>query len=420
MEKLVVSFMHSNYLIRPYGTEKFVRELSSSMKKNKINHLCFFSMYHDYGSKSVGVIFNDKFVGIYKYFNIKELLIKYVVNYDLSLSSIHIHNFLNHDLEYIKELIKFLNVNVYVFAHDFYLICNEYKLIDSNFKFCGFQVPSCDKCINCKNNKNGIKHFKIMNEFMFSIDRQLKFIVCPSDFVKEKLSISYPSLKNKMLVRPHLNLEGNLFCKPLKGPIRVAFAGLQVDDKGYGFWKKIIHELAVSSKNDYQFYYLGTGQERNDSVKNVYVSTVEQGEDAMSKAIKDNQIDIVFMWTQCPETYSYVYYETLINGVFIITNINSGNVKDEVNNRKNGKVFADFDSCIDYFKNSKMIVTDINNYRCNNSRIPNLMMINSSLDNLIGDNCYCENSKKNIVNVKTQFLKTILYKVKHFKMAEVM
>ena len=40
--ELVISFMHANYLVNSYGTEKFVRELSGEMKKHNIHHLSFF------------------------------------------------------------------------------------------------------------------------------------------------------------------------------------------------------------------------------------------------------------------------------------------------------------------------------------------------------------------------------------------
>ena len=55
---------------------------------------------------------------------------------------------------------------------------------------------------------------------------------------------------------------------------------------------------------------------------------------AMVEAIRKEALDIVFMWTQCPETYSYVYYEMSINGVYVLTNTNSGNIRQRDQKKK--------------------------------------------------------------------------------------
>ncbi|MFR2988444.1 MAG: hypothetical protein ACLTMR_06340 [Faecalibacillus sp.] len=45
--------------------------------------------------------------------------------------------------------------------------------------------------------------------------------------------------------------------------------------------------------SEYSFYYFGTGKEKIDNVTNVYVSSAEQGENAMVEAIRKEALDIV-------------------------------------------------------------------------------------------------------------------------------
>ena len=100
-------------------------------------------------------------------------------------------------------------------------------------------------------------------------------------------------------------------------------------------------------KDKYEFYCLGENDEIIPGIEYRDVSFIEDGEMAMENALVSNSIDISFLWSIWPETYSYTYYESFPAGTFVITNKMSGNMADLVKRNQNGIVLEDFDALVD-------------------------------------------------------------------------
>jgi len=47
----------------------------------------------------------------------------------------------------------------------------------------------------------------------------------------------------------------------------------------------------------------------------------------MAETLRDHNIDVAFLWSICPETFSFTLYESLSAGCTILTNQNSGNIQ---------------------------------------------------------------------------------------------
>lgn len=416
-EQLVVSFLHSNYLITSSGTEKFVRELSNLLRKHGVHHLCCFSFYHDYGGKSIGVIYDDCFCGVFRYEEIKKIILGYINEKNLYLKAIHIHNFLNHDLSILADVAQTFSRNTVVFVHDFYIICNRYKLINSANHFCGLAAPCHMKCKDCDYEIMGEQHFERMKAFLSSISENLFKIVCPSQYVQRAVAEVYPEFAPLTVVRQHLAFEGTYPARKMEGRIKLAYCGLQVEDKGYDAWCELVHALNEKSLSIYEFFYFGTGDRAADNVTNVYVSAAEQGENAMTNALREHEIDLVFMWTKCPETYSYVYYEAASSGAFVVTNGLSGNVCDEVRRRENGVVFQNFTECTRAFQDSEWIRDRIQKYRNNNEAFaPNRVTRNENLSQVLPETAEVDTLQREAdLKCRKLKVKTAFYWLKHSK-----
>ena len=76
----------------------------------------------------------------------------------------------------------------------------------------------------------------------------------------------------------------------------------------------------------------------------------------MVNAIKKNDIDIVFLWSPWPETYSYTFFESYISGANVITCKDSGNIAYQVQKLKCGKVFNNEKDLFDNMNNIGEIV----------------------------------------------------------------
>lgn len=364
--KLVISFMHSNYLIRSAGTEKFISTYSKIIQKNGCNHLNFFSFYSHkslLGIQIAGVNYNDEFIGIIKYCDIEKFIEKIVYEKNMSIEAIHLQHMQSHSLTELSKIINRWNAPTYVFVHDFFVLCDSPHLVDSQGKYCGATIPNENKCKKCS--YKGIIHFSKMKAFFSEIEKKLVSVIVPSDFVKNAITECFPEFSKKVFVRPHLIITGKKNYSEISGKIRIAFAGRQSEEKGFKEWCNLVTSTYPKLKEKYEFYYLGIDSQKIQGVSNIYVSIAQQGKNAMIDAIKKNDIACAFVWPLCAETYSYVYYELSLAGVFMLSNSISGNIAVEIENNENGKVFETLEECKEWLKDYELVVKTINEYRIN-------------------------------------------------------
>ena len=68
----------------------------------------------------------------------------------------------------------------------------------------------------------------------------------------------------------------------------------------------------------------------------------------MIDSLKEYGIDIVYLSSVCPETFSYTYYEAYEAGCFVLTREGSGNICDQVKKQGNGLVFESVDDMVNW------------------------------------------------------------------------
>lgn len=411
--KVAISFSHTNYCLRSAGTEKFIRGFSDIIQREGYSHLNLFSFYDDRGrmrTRLFGVNYNDRFIGIYKYDVMIQVLDSLLVQYNLQVSCIHLQHLLHHDLQVISNVIARMKVPVYVMVHDYYLVCPELKLVSSNHGFCGLSSPSEEKCRGCEYDVEARRHFDNVTQFLQQISPWIKTIIAPSAYVAKGMRRILPEYKDRIVVRQHLQYDYSSMDSEINGRIRIAFAGGQMAAKGYDRWKELV---ANTTNREYEFYYLGTGHDEIPGVRNVYVSSAEQGDDAMSRALKDNDIHIAFLWPIWAETYSYVLYELAENGVYILTNDISGNICDVVADHGNGQIFNRMEDCIHYLKDPQTVRDQVNWYRSNGEFHIQNVKSNMTCEDLISDAevMYRASSCKRGVGIRP--LETLLYRMKY-------
>lgn len=371
-KQLVITFTHTNYCLTSYGTEKFVREYSTLLQNNGYSHLVFFPLAQRGRSRYVGTIFQDKLIGIYPYYQMEDIILSFAWEHHTLPFSINIQHLKGHDIEYIGKLIAKFKLQVEVFIHDYYFICCNSRLIDSSGEHCGYNTPSAIKCKRCQLIKKAISHSTQMDTFYSSIDAFIERVIVPSEYVKNVFIKKYEYLANKLYVRPHLILSGVRNRTSLHDRVKIAFVGAQIPDKGYDEWKQLVSALP---NERFEFYYFGFGEEVINNVTNIKVVDANNNK-KMQEWLIEQEIDCALFWSHCAETYSYVYYELSVSGIYILTNECSGNVTDEVFKNQNGVIFTSFDECLEYLETNGSIENDINNYRNNgmfrpDSAVPN-------------------------------------------------
>ena len=274
---------------------------------------------------------------------------------------------MNHNLDSLKEVLAEIPAKIVYFVHDFYSCCCSEHLIDSKGVFCGEERPSEKKCRQCRFWEREKGHLEKFNGFFEAIRDQLHSVIVPSNYVKRVFANCYPTIAEKIIVRPHLVPTRKETLQPIDGHVKLAYIGRQRKQKGYEQWKEIISTPGIISNPAYKLFYLGMDEETHEGVKNIRVLATVSNPTAMKDAIKANGIVCAFLWPQCAETYSYVYYELIESGVYILTNNYSGNIADEVLIRKNGRIFKTIEACIGWMENASEAIKEINGYRKSSS-----------------------------------------------------
>lgn len=105
-------------------------------------------------------------------------------------------------------------------------------------------------------------------------------------------------------------------------------------------------------KSRFEFFYFGSAIEEaeSDGAKGVVVDFNRPDSLGMVEQLKNNKIDIAFLWSNCQETYSYTYYEAFEAGCMIVTSDHSGNITDQVLKNKNGFCFDKVEECVAFLK----------------------------------------------------------------------
>jgi len=179
-----------------------------------------------------------------------------------------------------------------------------------------------------------------MLDFLKRYEDKLSILV-PSKSAKKIWTHNYPKWKEKVEIMPHVLTKGTYLenRKPIEGKIRIAFVGQQIYLKGWDVWKRV--QKQYKEEKGFDYYYFGHIKEKLPNTNSIEVNFQREGQNAMLKALRKNKIQAAILWSICPETFSFTYYECFAAGVFVITNQNSGNIEAMVKKNKNGIVLRD-------------------------------------------------------------------------------
>jgi hypothetical protein len=90
---------------------------------------------------------------------------------------------------------------------------------------------------------------------------------------------------------------------------------------------------------------------------------------SMVEALVHNKIDVAFLWSLCPETFSFTLYESIAAGCFVLTNRDSGNIGAYVKeNPDQGFVLRDEGGLFSLFSGDSLEVAVTNYQRSGKAR----------------------------------------------------
>lgn len=364
----ILSIAYNNYQTGIGGVDKAVLAQKEKLKCNKISYIFLFPQLARVKKRYIlahvwEVIADDRNCGLYTTEELWKALLKLQKD-NYQLQSITIHHLLN---IYFPDLYYVLNGTkgtIQVIIHDYYTICPQCFLLKNYEKFCGEEGYQEEKCKSCKSYPDVKLHVIKMMQFFQDYQRRIQLIF-PSEHAEQLWSKAYPNLKLEKKIIPHLILRGeyqeNLEYIQATQPIKIAYIGQQLYLKGWNIWKKLY--LDKKLENGYQTYYIGMGKDIKYAEKNIKISFQKDGKDAMLNTLRKLKITCAILWSICPETYSYVYYECLAANLFIITNADSGNIAAMVRKNGNGIVLNRKEELEELMENPIRLKHRINDWR---------------------------------------------------------
>ncbi|MGO4388619.1 hypothetical protein AB4Y85_13880 [Microvirga sp. 2YAF29] len=270
------------------------------------------------------------------------------------LIDVTIHQLLGHRIESVAELISASGLDsCWFWVHDFFSICPNYILRRNNREFCGAPDISSDSCLICVYGKDRADHMRRMKAFF---DQFEIHVIAPSQSALTFWLARSGLRSSRMHVNPHIELAWRLRPVPRAvdddAPIRVAFVGLPVEQKGWLAFER----LATSSDSEigrYEFLVLGErGNYRApelQKIRHVEVRVTPEHPLAMSQALEAHGIDLIVQWPTTQETFSLATYEGLESGAYVVTHRSSGNVAAAIGECGRGVILSDEAELLTFF-----------------------------------------------------------------------
>ena len=213
----------------------------------------------------------------------------------------------------------------YFWVHDRISSCISYNLLFNDLFYCGSPKTGSPQCNMCKYGENRTLYLHNIGKIM-SIN-SLQFVF-PSIYARDQQSREYGVIPSGSLkiVRPLMQMS-NLTIKSRlvnlkERKCRIAFVGAAVTHKGWDEFS-ILSSDAVLSKN-YEWHYIGAS-----SIPQPLKSHFADGsspDQSIKYALSALEIDMVMIWTLCPETFCFTAHEALEAGCHILTSDCTGNV----------------------------------------------------------------------------------------------
>ncbi len=226
--------------------------------------------------------------------------------YEIDL--VHIHHLMNHTTAIITEA-RQLNIPIVFTLHDFHTLCPAINLVDLDNRYCAGNINE-KVCSECLMSRVSLE-LSFLTRWREEFNNYLKMVDCfvaPSAFVIEIFKQFYEISEARVI--PH-GTKLDLQPPPETGGphFNVAFVGNLTEHKGSASVKEI---LIKSQDPAIVFHSFGkiVDQELLDLPLPNFIRHGEYGHGELQGLIKKNNIHLVALLSNCPESFSLTLSES--------------------------------------------------------------------------------------------------------------
>lgn len=408
MGKYILSLSFGNYLKADGGVDKAITEYQNIFNKNGINYIHISPIVPNGKLKKLfkkievyTLLVNGDYKG---FFDTNDLYgyINGLNREDNRCVGIHIHHTKKFSVSFLKTIIESLRVPVYFFIHDYFSICDHPNLLQNNLRFCGNTKKIDSNCDNCIYGESVTKH--IHDTVSILQNSKELYIISPSEIaidIWKKTYFEYFENAIYLVVRHQKLIGQNEVYPVVEDRLKIGFIGRYSDNKGKKQWEEVVR-VVENKKLPYELFYLGFSDIPKNNVKKIDVRVDAKNPNKMLEKMKESGINCAFMWSICPETYSYAYFEAFAANLYIITNQDSGNIAYLVQSNGNGCVYKSIEEFISDLQYGDKLLKQVKNYIATREPGPKEFGENNEIADLYGKNTY--SCKKFVKGKKTNFL----------------
>lgn len=282
---------------------------------------------------------------MYYFVNI-ELLFKFLNT--IKLTRIYINELVTYPqldfvLQKILELKDGEDIELVMLMHDLYCICPTVNLLNNEGKYCN--IPTVDKCRECLSNCKfslypnccDIEEWrKMWNNFLIKCNN----VICFSENTRLLLEKAY-SLQNNIVVKPHEMAPIPPLNKKYKHTeaLNIGLLGILSYHKGIEVIKSLIKVIEEKNIN-INIILIGKSEEKIDSTH--FKETGEYDVYMIPKLILEYDIDVFFIASICPETFSYTTQEIIELNMPVVS-FNIGAQGEKVKKFEKGAVLDNYE-----------------------------------------------------------------------------
>ena len=384
--RFVFTLFFMDHMLDKTGISRFMLGQQKMFLSHGISYVSAFIIRRAYFNGRIeafneyGLLVDGEYQGVLSEPELTEKLIKWNDS-DVVMLDFHIHHFLHAKLDDIDHFLRsFPELSVKIYLHDYYTLCQNYNLMKNDEQYCGGKGLAPQNCNDCRYYHSSKKYSEELFELLNRYKDRLLF-VSPSETTKEIFLAFHPEYADKTVVIPHLKLTGssrsNIKLVKEDEPVNIAFLGYRNPRKGWDLWKSITTKY--KDDQDYSFFIFNSDDQLYQDMKKVPVRFTEDRMDAMTRALIDNRIHAVFLWSLWPETYSYTFFESYSANCFVITGKNSGNIAAAVQKYGNGRIFGSLSELETFLTDSRELRQEINRFRMSEKAGPELVSDNDEM-----------------------------------------
>jgi glycosyltransferase involved in cell wall biosynthesis len=221
-------------------------------------------------------------------------------------------------------------------VHDFYSICKSIHLLKSDGDICGL-ISNNRQCDCSSEAENNIKHWE--NFLVNKVDD----VVCFSNHSQKIISRFYTLITGKIQVVPHqVSFLRKVSVVKSSSIINIAVLGFLNKIKGMD----LIEDAArIIDENSLPIRIVVVGEFKTKKINKSLKIIGKYKRNELPDLIEENEIDLVFISSICPETFSYTTHESIMMGLKVAC-FNLGAQAEYVSKYDKGLVISKIDANI--------------------------------------------------------------------------